>query len=232
MSIVKEIEDQLLKIIAQKTHILAQGETLGNVAAEYKITLQALYRANPILKSLNPRKLRPGLKLKIPDSPMDCAGRLQGKTLDQMIVAAASEFGLDPQLFKELMRQETTSFNPSAVSPAGATGLTQLMPGRVVELGITDPTNPAQSICGGAALLEDYIAKAQSATSSGNKEEIEFVALLMYNAGPTRVSGYLKNPQAKLPRETKQYAIKIFERIGRQVPDRFKELEKEYKAGR
>lgn len=232
MSIVNEIEENLLHIVAQKTHTLTAGETLGSVARQYHITLAALYKANPTLRSLNPRTLKPGLKLTIPQSPMDCASKLEGKTLDEMISLAAREFSLNPQLLKELMRQETTTFNPQAVSPAGAVGLTQLMPGRVKELGIADPKNSAQNICAGSALLEDYIDKARSATSTSKIEEIEFVALLMYNGGPTRVSGYLKNPQAALPRETKEYAIKIFQRMGRSVPSRFADLEAEWKAGR
>jgi len=228
MSITKEIEDQMLKLIkADMVHVLAMGENLGSVAAQYKITLEALYKANPNLRMLDPRKLRAGLKIKIPESSMGHAGKLQGKTLDEMIGVAANEFGINAKLFKELMRQETTNFNPKAVSPVGAVGLTQLMPGRVKELGISDPTDPAQSICGGAALLEDYMGRARNVLASNNEQELEFVALLMYNGGPTRVSTWLKNPSVALPSETQNYAVKIFERMGRAIPERFKSLQEQ-----
>ncbi len=45
------------------------------------------------------------------------------------ITAAATKYGIDPALLAGLVKQES-GFNPNARSSAGATGLTQLMPGR------------------------------------------------------------------------------------------------------
>lgn len=230
MSVADEIANGLAKIISEQVHILAQGETLGSVVAKYQITLEGLYKANPKLRSLDVRKLKPGLRLKIPESPMGCARRLQGLSVKDMISEAAKEFGIDPRLYTELLRQETTTFDPNATSSAGAVGLAQLMPARVREFGLTDPKDPAQSLCAGAALLDDYLGKARSL--GNNPDEVEFIALLMYNGGPTRVSGWLKNPVAKLPRETRNYAIDIFKRMGKAVPLRFVELESQYLLGR
>jgi len=96
------------------------------------------------------------------------------------IEAAAQKHGIDPALLKGLIRQES-NFDPNARSPAGATGLTQLMPGTAASLGVTDPSDPAQAIEGGAA----YLA-AQLQRFGGDASK----ALGAYNAGPGAVAKY------------------------------------------
>ena len=61
------------------------------------------------------------------------------------ITAAARRNGLDPALLAGLVKQES-GFNANAVSPAGARGLTQLMPATAAGLGVSDPTDPAQAL--------------------------------------------------------------------------------------
>jgi soluble lytic murein transglycosylase-like protein len=55
------------------------------------------------------------------------------------IDAAAAKYGLDPALLRGLIRAES-NFDPNAGSPAGAQGLTQLMPGTAASLGVTNIT--------------------------------------------------------------------------------------------
>jgi soluble lytic murein transglycosylase-like protein len=96
------------------------------------------------------------------------------------ITAAAQANGIDPALLAGLIKQES-GFNPTIASSAGAVGLTQLMPGTAASLGVTDPTDPTQSINGGAR----YLAQ-QLKTFGGDTTK----ALAAYNAGPGAVEQY------------------------------------------
>jgi soluble lytic murein transglycosylase-like protein len=94
------------------------------------------------------------------------------------IEAAAARHGLDPKLLMALVWTES-DFNPSAVSPAGAIGLTQLMPGTALQLGV-DPFDPEQNLEGGARFLREMIDRF------GRVD----LALAAYNAGPSRLSTF------------------------------------------
>jgi soluble lytic murein transglycosylase-like protein len=96
------------------------------------------------------------------------------------ITAAARKYGLDPALLAGLVKQES-GFNPTAGSPAGARGLTQLMPGTAAGLGVTNVLDPAQSLDGGAKYL-----RQQLDAFGGDVAR----ALAAYNAGPGAVKRY------------------------------------------
>jgi soluble lytic murein transglycosylase-like protein len=96
------------------------------------------------------------------------------------ITAAAKKHGIDPALLAGLVKQES-GFNPTAGSPAGARGLTQLMPGTAAGLGVTDVLDPIQSLDGGAKYL-----RQQLDAFGGDLTR----ALAAYNAGPGAVQRY------------------------------------------
>ncbi|MEV4422509.1 lytic transglycosylase domain-containing protein [Patulibacter sp. NPDC049589] len=113
-----------------------------------------------------------------------------------MIRAAAERHGIDPQVFTNLVRQES-GFDPNAGSSAGARGLCQLMPGTAATLGVTDPTDPAQSLEGGATYLRQQLDRF-----GGDYRK----ALAAYNAGPGAVERFGGVPPY---RETQHYVATI-----------------------
>ncbi|MEA2118314.1 transglycosylase SLT domain-containing protein [Halovibrio sp. HP20-50] len=98
--------------------------------------------------------------------------------------------GVDPYLLMAITRRES-AYNPNALSPAGARGLMQLMPGTASqvsrELGINDPgpygvLDPELNIRLGSTYLRDKLQRYQ-----GNR----LAAAAAYNAGPGRVDRWL-----------------------------------------
>ena len=96
------------------------------------------------------------------------------------ITAAAKKHGIDPALLAGLVKQES-GFNPNAGSPAGARGLTQLMPATAAGLGVTNVLDPIQNLDGGAKYL-----RQQLDAFGGDVTR----ALAAYNAGPGAVQRY------------------------------------------
>lgn len=121
-----------------------------------------------------------------------------------LIPQIAKEMDLDPKLLEAVVEQES-SFDPMAISKAGAMGLMQLMPETAHDLGVTDPFNPEQNLRGGATYLKQMLTKY------GNVD----LALAAYNAGPGRVDRAGGIPDLA---ETKEYVQKIKARLAAQGP--------------
>lgn len=112
------------------------------------------------------------------------------------ISAAAARHGVDPSLLTGLIRAES-NFDPAATSPAGARGLTQLMPGTAAGLGVTNPLDPAQSIDGGARYLRQQLDRFGGDVTK---------ALAAYNAGPGAVERFGGVPPYE---ETQNYVRRV-----------------------
>jgi soluble lytic murein transglycosylase-like protein len=87
--------------------------------------------------------------------------------------------------------------NAAALSPAGASGLMQLMPGTAARFGVTETTDPAQNIRGGVAYLDWLMGEF------GNDAVL---ALAGYNAGEGAV---MKNAGVPPYAETRGYVPKV-----------------------
>ena len=111
----------------------------------------------------------------------------------------AARFDLSPALLEAVVWQESR-WRENAVSPAGARGLAQLMPGTARDLGV-DPDDPRANLEGGARYLREQLDRFD-----GDLEK----ALAAYNAGPGRVIRANGIPQI---RETRMYVASIMGRL-------------------
>lgn len=109
--------------------------------------------------------------------------------------AAAIKYGLPPSLVRSVMAAESAG-RPNAISPKGAIGLMQLMPGTARDLGV-DPHDPVQNVDGGTRYLRDLLLRFDGRL---------WHALAAYNAGPGAVEKYHDIPPY---RETIQYVNRI-----------------------
>jgi len=119
--------------------------------------------------------------------------------ISPMIAQAAALEGVPPNLLAALVEVESGG-NPRAVSPAGAIGLTQLMPSTARALGV-NPYDPWENLLGGARYLRQQYERFGDWA----------LALAAYNAGPGAVQKYGGIPPY---RETQEYVRKVLARAG------------------
>jgi hypothetical protein len=145
------------------------------------VKVEAVYRTPTAIRRILPDPLSPS---GVPSLAAGAAGPATGAlaaapaAYRDLFTAAAARNGVPASLLASVARAES-GFNPSAVSPAGALGLMQLMPGTARSLGV-NPLDPAQAVDGAARLL------ARDLRTFGSNE----LALAAYNAGPEAVRRY------------------------------------------
>ena len=116
--------------------------------------------------------------------------------LNQVVDTASAAYHLDPDLVNSVIHAES-GFNSRAVSPKGARGLMQLMPGTANQLGVNDAFDPQANVTGGSRYLRELLERY-------NFDLVK--ALAAYNAGPQRVEQYRGVPPF---RETRAYVARI-----------------------
>lgn len=116
--------------------------------------------------------------------------------LNQVVNEASGRYQLDPDLVNSVIKAES-GFKVRAVSPKGAQGLMQLMPGTATQLGVPNAFDPQANVEGGTKYLRELLEKY-------NFDMVK--ALAAYNAGPQRVERFGGVPPYS---ETKQYVRRI-----------------------
>lgn len=143
------------------------------------------------------------------DSPPSDTGRRRQRipvpaNLSQIMQMSAAiqknarAYGVDENLVWAVVRRES-GFNPAAVSPKGAMGLMQLMPGTADSVGVTDPFDVEQNIAGGIKYLVSCLKQFNGDIG---------LALAAYNAGPDNVIKYQGCPPFA---ETTQYVAAVMQ---------------------
>ncbi len=158
---------------------------LTNVPADSRYTLLLLAEDGSV------GELDPPPPAKAPDS-------LAAKPkYDRIVEKVARNYGLESALLHAVISVESR-YNPRAVSPMGAKGLMQLMPGTARRFGVADIFDPLQNLHGGARYLQYLLNLFDSDLS---------LALAAYNSGEGTV---LKHGKRIPPRrETLDYVPRV-----------------------
>ena len=125
-----------------------------------------------------------------PPEPLD-------QTMCAIIEAAAGANHLPKSFLTRLIWRES-ALRSSSISPAGAQGVAQFMPGTAAERGLADPFDPETAIPEAARFLAELAARF------GNLG----LAAAAYNAGPARVANWLSG-RGEMPAETRAYVLAI-----------------------
>ena len=199
--------------------LMAWGQTVPQTAIEQQRAALEQQRSNLDRQQTSATQQRASVRRQIPETggqtngffttgwasaaltpPVEAAATgcdpLAKDQLDAMIKSNAEKNGLTPDVLRALIRRES-AFYPCAVSPKGAMGLMQLMPGTASELNVIDPFDPAENMRAGTQYLKQLLDRY-------NGDLV--LALSAYNAGPGRVDAAGGVPAIK---ETQEYVQKI-----------------------
>lgn len=213
---------------ASVPHTVETGETLWSIAAASNLTTRTLAAANGLAPDAN---VVIGSTIQVPSESEGAAalkgdgvtggtpGRAAGTSASKAPAAPtsggavgpagvgsiASQHGVPPSLAAAIAHQES-GFNNSVVSPAGARGVMQVLPGtfdyvdRVLGAGPHDPSSPQQNTRAGVIYLRQLLRE-----TGGN----ESAAVASYYQGPTSVR------QNGLLPDTQQYVANVMALRGR-----------------
>jgi soluble lytic murein transglycosylase-like protein len=122
--------------------------------------------------------------------------RLNTVAYQAEIAAAARDYGVDEAIVRAIIHAES-SFNPMALSHAGAQGLMQLMPATARRFGVSDSYNASQNIRGGVQYLSWLLKRFNGDLT---------LAAAGYNAGEGAVDRHGGVPPYQ---ETQRYVARV-----------------------
>ena len=120
--------------------------------------------------------------------------------INSIVADVAGEHGIDPLLVHAIIKVES-AYDPHALSPKGAQGLMQLIPGTARHFGVTNAFDRRQNVEGGVKYLKHLMSQF------GDMR----LVLAAYNAGENAVLHYNGIPPYD---ETQEYVYKVGKRYG------------------
>ena len=126
----------------------------------------------------------------------------KAESLHELLVKEGRKHDLDVDLLESVIEVESSG-NPRAVSPAGARGLMQLMPGTAAKLGVKNSFRRAQNVRGGTEYLDRLLTRYHNNLA---------LALAAYNAGPGAVDKWHGIPPYP---ETRRYVARVIDEYNR-----------------
>jgi hypothetical protein len=171
------------------------GDEVAGQAPPAEFPLPGFKADNPGAR--DPAATRPGNRWS-PRLPPRIIKLVKRQNLEMIIKKYARQYGVDEDLVWAVIRQES-GFNAEAVSPKGAMGLMQLMPGTAARMGVSDAFDVEQNIAGGIKYLDGCLNRFNRNVG---------LALAAYNAGPDNVEKYQGCPPFP---ETRQYVTSILQ---------------------
>jgi soluble lytic murein transglycosylase len=161
------------------------------------------YTANLVNQAKNTRSAAPS-PFYVRSSAASCS-LFNQNLYDPHIRFACLQYGMDYHLVRAVIRAES-AFDSEAVSPKGAMGLMQLMPGTSRDLGVLNPFDPTQNIDGGVRYLRFLMDRFNNNV---------VLALAAYNAGPEAVQKHNGIPPYEETRNYVQRVLDFYVRSGR-----------------
>jgi soluble lytic murein transglycosylase-like protein len=183
--------DPASKLVVREPPRVAPPKVVGSAGQKAARNRVILPVVDP---GLGPMALLPNPVL--PRRPAAPAAAGAPTPFDDAIRIIADRYDVEYALVKAVIKAES-GFNHLAVSPKGAQGLMQLMPGTAADVQVADVFSPQQNIEGGVKYLRWMLDRF-----GGNLA----LAIAAYNAGPTRVEGAGGVPDIA---ETREYLAKV-----------------------
>lgn len=190
------IRHERRKVVGDTTRLYVSAD--GSSFVDVPTTEIEHFEAAPDLPDSGSRPSASGQESNLHASPFARASQTApaAVSLDEVVASASGRYRLDPDLVNSVIKAES-GFNTRAVSPKGAQGLMQLMPGTASQLGVPNAFDPRANVEGGTKYLRELL----------ERYDFDLVkALAAYNAGPHRVEQYKGVPPYY---ETRAYVARI-----------------------
>lgn len=177
----------------------ALAPTVARTIAGYRFRRFGFFLSGALLTTVLLSNARAGDEPTLPASRSSRATSVE--SFAPFITEASRRFAIPAQWIRGVMQLESSG-NGRAISPKGALGLMQIMPGTWVELSVRyglgiDPFDPHDNIMAGAAYLREMHDRFGSAGF-----------LAAYHAGPLRYERHLVTGKP-LPSETTAYVAAV-----------------------